>query len=35
MESIRLAAQEGLLVHHMDMKSDLLNSDLKEEVHVR
>jgi hypothetical protein len=38
MESVRplfaLAAQEGWRVHHMDVKSTFLNSDLKEEVYV-
>jgi hypothetical protein len=38
MESVRLllalAAQEGWRVHHMDIKSTFLNSDLKEEVYV-
>jgi uncharacterized protein (DUF169 family) len=38
MESVRLlhalAAQEGLRVHHMDVKSAFLNGDLKEEVYV-
>jgi hypothetical protein len=38
MESVRLllalAAQDGWLVHHMDVKSAFLNSDLKEEVYV-
>jgi hypothetical protein len=39
MESVRvlllLATQEGWQVHHMDIKSTFLNSDLKEEVYVR
>ena len=37
MESVcvlALAAQEGWQVHHMDVKSAFLNSDLKEEVYV-
>jgi hypothetical protein len=38
MESVRLlsalAAQEGWRVHHMDVKSALLNGDLKEEVYM-
>ena len=38
MESVRLllalVAQEGWRVHHMDVKSMFLNSDLKEEVYV-
>jgi hypothetical protein len=38
MESVRLlfalAAQEGWRVHHMDVKSSFLNSDLKEKVYV-
>jgi hypothetical protein len=38
MESVRLlialAAQEGWCVHHMDVKSTFLNSDIKEEVYV-
>jgi hypothetical protein len=29
-----LAIQEGWMVHHMDVKSTLLNSELKEEVHI-
>ena len=36
MVSVRIllvvAAQEGWSVHHMDVKSALLNGDLKEEV---
>ena len=32
---LALAAQEGWQVHHMDVKSAFLNSDLKEEVYVR
>ena len=39
MESVRLllavVAQEGWLVHHMDVKSAFLNGELKEEVYVR
>ena len=31
---LALAAQEGWQVHHMDVKSAFLNSDLKEEVYV-
>jgi hypothetical protein len=31
---LALAAQEGWRVHHMDVKSVLLNGDLKEEVYV-
>ena len=31
---LALAAQEGWRVHHMDVKSAFLNSDLKEEVYV-
>jgi hypothetical protein len=38
MDSVRLllalAAHEGWCVHHMDVKSTFLNSDLKEEVYV-
>jgi hypothetical protein len=38
MESVRLllalVAQEGWRVHHMDIKSAFLNSDLKDEVYV-
>jgi hypothetical protein len=38
-ESIRiflaLAAQEGWRVHHMDVKSEFLNGDLKEEVYLQ
>lgn len=38
MESVRvllaLAAQEGWKVHHIDVKSTFLSSDLKEEVYV-
>jgi hypothetical protein len=38
MESRRLlftlAAQEGWRVHHMDIKSAFLNSDLKEDVYM-
>jgi hypothetical protein len=29
-----LAAQEGWRVHHIDVKSAILNDDLKEEVYV-
>ncbi|WVZ70930.1 hypothetical protein U9M48_019559, partial [Paspalum notatum var. saurae] len=39
MESVRLllalAAQGGLSIHHMDVKSAFLNGNLKEEVYVR
>jgi hypothetical protein len=38
MESVRLlalVAQEGWQVYHMDVKSEFLNGDLKEEVYVR
>jgi hypothetical protein len=39
MESVRallaLAAQEGWIVHHMDIKSAFLNGDLKEEVYIK
>jgi hypothetical protein len=31
---LALAAQEGWCVHHMDVKSTFLTSDLKEEVYV-
>jgi hypothetical protein len=31
---LALAAQEGWRVHHMDVKSEFLNGDLKEEVYV-
>jgi hypothetical protein len=31
---LALAAQEGWLVHHLDVKSAFLNGDLKEEVYV-
>jgi hypothetical protein len=38
LDSVRLfmalAAQEGWLVHHLDVKSIFLNGDLKEEVYV-
>jgi hypothetical protein len=38
MESVRLlfalAAQEGWHVHHMDVKSVFINSDLNEEIYV-
>jgi hypothetical protein len=38
MESVHLltlVAQEAWHVHHMDVKSAFLNSDLKEEVYIR
>jgi hypothetical protein len=39
MESVRvllaLVAQKGWRIHHMDVKSAFLNSDLKEEVYVQ
>jgi hypothetical protein len=31
---LALAAQEGWLVHHLDVKSAFLNGDLQEEVYV-
>jgi hypothetical protein len=31
---LTLAAQEGWIVHHMDVKSAFLNEELKEEVYV-
>jgi hypothetical protein len=31
---LALAAQEGVMVHHMDVKSAFLNGELKEEVYV-
>jgi hypothetical protein len=31
---LALAAQEGWLVHHLDVKSAFLNGELKEEVYV-
>jgi hypothetical protein len=31
---LTLAAQEGWIVHHMDVKSVFLNEELKEEVYV-
>jgi len=31
---LALAAQEGWHVHHMDVKSAILNGDLKEEVYI-
>jgi hypothetical protein len=31
---LALAAQEGWIVHHMDVKSAFLNGELKEEVYV-
>ena len=34
MRLLALAAQEGWRVHHMDVKSAVLNGDLKEEVYV-
>ena len=32
---LAVAAREGWLVHHMDVKSAFLNGELKEEVYVR
>jgi hypothetical protein len=31
---LALAAQEGWLVHHLDVKSAFLNGELKEDVYV-